>query len=131
MVVELIFSLTLWFWLRMSSRQLCRFLRHDLFDVLAPVFRASVHCEAGDQLFVINLDPTRRSLLDENVDAGNPDIPLVEKDDIKAPGDLGSLSVDPMRLRQILLNLLSNACKFTKNGEVKLRSTGDQRRRLG
>jgi signal transduction histidine kinase len=55
---------------------------------------------------------TARQLADQNKNCLTAEV----------PDDLGSLTVDPMRLRQILFNLLSNACKFTKEGEVRLKA---------
>jgi adenylate cyclase len=50
--------------------------------------------------------------------------PLAEQNrnalDLDCPDAIGSVYADGMRLRQILLNLLSNACKFTKEGTVRL-----------
>ncbi|WP_455874714.1 sensor histidine kinase [Rhizobium yanglingense] len=39
---------------------------------------------------------------------------------IHCPDDIGSMRADQLRVRQILLNLLSNACKFTENGQVTI-----------
>src|SRR6516162_1631090 len=50
--------------------------------------------------------------------------PLAEQNknalELDCPEGIGSVHADNMRLRQVLLNLLSNACKFTKGGTVRL-----------
>ncbi len=76
--------------------------------------------EAGRmELYLENADV--QAVLDEVVALIRP---LVEKNRntlvVEAAGDLGSMRADVTKLRQSLLNLLSNASKFTEGGEIRL-----------
>ncbi len=46
---------------------------------------------------------------------------------IECPPDIGSLHTDLTKLKQSIINLLSNAAKFTKEGTVTLRLSRDER----
>lgn len=76
--------------------------------------------EAGKmetQLDTINI----AKLLNEVIDISRP---LASKNNnnltLEMPLDIGTMETDIAMVRQCLLNLLSNACKFTHNGDIKV-----------
>jgi PAS domain S-box-containing protein len=57
--------------------------------------------------------------------------PLAQKNanrlDVHCPADMGTMHADLTKVRQSLFNLLSNACKFTEGGTVRLEVTREER----
>ena len=73
--------------------------------------RMEVHCEVIDLRAVVEeIVATIKPLADKNNNK------LI----VSASVDLGEMNTDSTKLRQILFNVLSNACKFTDHGQVEL-----------
>jgi signal transduction histidine kinase len=100
---------------------------------LSKIETASRHLLAviSDVLDISKIEAGRMGLSVQHVDLGTfvHDIsaavqPLVAKNGnrfhLDRPQDLGTIENDPVKLRQVLLNVLSNAAKFTSAGDVTL-----------
>jgi signal transduction histidine kinase len=93
---------------------------HHLLDLINEILDLT-KVEAGHvQLVIETIDASR--LANE---VGEILAPLASKNgnrlDIDVEPGLPPMRSDATRLRQVLLNLLGNACKFTQNGRVSLR----------
>lgn len=81
--------------------------------------------EAG----MMELHPEKFDISNIIQDAVETTRPLAEANgnvlDIDVQEDIGSMIADPLRVRQVLLNLIGNACKFTNNGKILVHA--DQR----
>jgi len=106
---------------------------HDLLPDLAKIRWAGKHLLGliNDVLDISKIEAGKVELSIESLDAlplidsaASTFRPLVEKNgnrlEVSCDGSLGALLGDQTRVRQVLFNLLSNACKFTENGLIRL-----------
>ena len=70
----------------------------------------------------LNVEPFAVSMLIQELVTTTQ--PLLNKNantlTVSCPPDIGMMVADPTKVRQCLLNLLSNACKFTQQGKITL-----------
>jgi adenylate cyclase len=105
----------------------------DFIDPLQRINRAGKHLLGliNDVLDLSKIEAGRLDLVEEVIDVrvlaadiGTMAQPLAEKKrnavETQIDEDVASIRADSMRLRQIVFNLLSNACKFTDGGKVSL-----------
>jgi PAS domain S-box-containing protein len=116
----------------------------DLVPDLQKIWGSGKHLLAliNDVLDLSKIEAGKMELLTEDFDVRSTidDVattvrPLIDKNSnqlvVDCPDDIGTMHSDATRARQIFLNLLSNASKFTENGTIKLEarresdSTGD------
>jgi signal transduction histidine kinase len=108
--------------------------QHEIIPDIEKIYQAGRHLlalindvldlsklEAG-KLRLVAADFSLRELVEDVLLTAQP---LIEKNHnrlvLECASDLGSLHTDPTKVRQILLNLLSNAAKFTDRGTITLR----------
>jgi signal transduction histidine kinase len=85
---------------------------NDLLDI-AKIDAGRMTCE----LEVVDLE----SLVDDALDAVRPAAAAAGNElQLALAAGLGNITTDATKLRQVLFNLLSNACKFTRRGTVTL-----------
>ncbi|MGK9165743.1 response regulator [Inquilinus limosus] len=102
-------------------------------EPLDRILRAGRHLLTliNDVLDLSKIEAGRLELHEEEIDLSTlvADVagaaqPLAERNRnrlvVERPAELGAMRADLTRLRQIILNLLSNACKFTEGGTVTL-----------
>ncbi len=102
-------------------------------DPLRRISRAGEHLTnlINDVLDLSKIEAGRIELFDEEIDLPAFVRELVELCEplaarnrnrlvVVCPREIGVMRADPTRVKQVLLNLMSNACRFTEEGEISL-----------